>query len=94
LPHTWVIKVELKVQAEAALLPCGPFAPVRRMERYWPAAIGFYPAAKNAAAGKDDGMWPIKVDDGHLQVLFEWCSFNPEPVHDAETILSSAAFQR
>ena len=48
------------------LVPCGPFSPVRRIDLYRAPAIGFYPAAQNAATGKDDRMRPIKVDDSHF----------------------------
>jgi len=54
--------------------------------------IGFYPAAKNAVTGKDNRMRPIKVDNSQFQVLVKRCGFNLEPMHDAETILSSAWF--
>jgi len=54
------------------------------MEPYRATAIGFYPAAEDAATRKDNRMRPVKVDDGQLQILFEWCGFNLEPVHDAE----------
>jgi hypothetical protein len=64
------------------------------VEFYWTTAIGFYPAPKDAATGKDDRMRPIKVDDGHFEVQFEWCGFNLEPPHDTEIILSAARRQR